>query len=120
MEIVDMTSRYINAYVRSGDVPYTCYAEMLLGYAENKVSYNIVSVTVDLIAYERIDAENCSMKERCVRCLSCCVQSSRGVSDVYPVVLNEGEVCSMTILLCSMKERRVRCFYSVVSMVAAR
>ncbi|KAH3834656.1 hypothetical protein DPMN_107988 [Dreissena polymorpha] len=66
MDIVDMT-RYIYAYVRNGDVPYTCDAEMLFDFAGNKVSYIVVSVSVDVIACERIDAENCSMKETCVR-----------------------------------------------------
>ncbi|KAH3853982.1 hypothetical protein DPMN_096520 [Dreissena polymorpha] len=67
MENVDMTSRFINAYVRSGNIPYNCDAEILFGYAGNIVSYNIVSVSVDVIAYERINADNCSMKERYVR-----------------------------------------------------
>ncbi|KAH3700417.1 hypothetical protein DPMN_075393 [Dreissena polymorpha] len=49
MEFVDLTSRYINAYVRSGDVPYICDAEILFGYAGNKISYNIVSVSFDVI-----------------------------------------------------------------------
>ncbi|KAH3814786.1 hypothetical protein DPMN_143297 [Dreissena polymorpha] len=62
MGTVDMTSRYVNAYVRSGDVPYPYDAEILFGYAGNKVSYSSVSVSVDVIAYEHIDAENCSMK----------------------------------------------------------
>ncbi|KAH3689959.1 hypothetical protein DPMN_191343 [Dreissena polymorpha] len=67
MENVNMTSRFINAYVRSGDIPYNCDAKLLFGYAGNIVSYTIVSVSVDEIAYERINAENCSMKERYVR-----------------------------------------------------
>ncbi|KAH3854850.1 hypothetical protein DPMN_097408 [Dreissena polymorpha] len=33
MGTVDMTSRYVYAYVRNADVPYTCDAEMLFGYA---------------------------------------------------------------------------------------
>ncbi|KAH3856898.1 hypothetical protein DPMN_099493 [Dreissena polymorpha] len=66
MEIVDMTSRYINAYVRSGDVPYTCDAEILFGYTGNNVSYKSFSVSVDVIAYKCIDVEKCSIKERCV------------------------------------------------------
>ncbi|KAH3854798.1 hypothetical protein DPMN_097347 [Dreissena polymorpha] len=67
MENVDMTSRFINAFVRSGDIPYNCDAEILFGYAGNIVSYNIVSMSVDVIAYECINIENCSMKKRYVR-----------------------------------------------------
>ncbi|KAH3849292.1 hypothetical protein DPMN_091691 [Dreissena polymorpha] len=44
--------------------PYNCDAEILFGYAGNIVFYNIVSVSIDVIAYERFNAENCSMKER--------------------------------------------------------
>ncbi|KAH3785988.1 hypothetical protein DPMN_164086 [Dreissena polymorpha] len=44
--------------------PYNFDAEILFGYAGNIVFYNIVSVSIDMIAYERINAENCSMKER--------------------------------------------------------
>ena len=31
----------------------------MFGYAGNIVFYNIVSVSIDVIAYERIQAENC-------------------------------------------------------------
>ncbi|KAH3897366.1 hypothetical protein DPMN_021554 [Dreissena polymorpha] len=74
MGTVDITSRYVNAYMRSGDVPYTSDTNMLLGYAGNKVSQNSVSMNVDVIVYERIDVENNSMKEKYFRCLSCCAQ----------------------------------------------
>ncbi|KAH3887461.1 hypothetical protein DPMN_011478 [Dreissena polymorpha] len=67
MKNVDMTSRFINAYVSSGNIPYNCDAEILFSYAENIFSYNIVYVSVDVIAYERINAENCSMKEMYVQ-----------------------------------------------------
>ncbi|KAH3878479.1 hypothetical protein DPMN_002375 [Dreissena polymorpha] len=66
MENVDMTSRFINAYVRSGDILYNCDVELLFGYARIIVSYTIFSVSFDVIAYKRINAENCSMKERYV------------------------------------------------------
>ncbi|KAH3854604.1 hypothetical protein DPMN_097149 [Dreissena polymorpha] len=67
MENVDMTSRFIKAYVRSGEIPYKCDAKILFSYTGNIVSYNIVSESVDVIAYERFNAKNCSMMERYVR-----------------------------------------------------
>jgi hypothetical protein len=51
------------AYVRSSDVPYPCDAETLFGNAGNEVSWSSVSPSFGVIAYERIDAENCSDKE---------------------------------------------------------
>ncbi|KAH3885786.1 hypothetical protein DPMN_009784 [Dreissena polymorpha] len=44
--------------------PYNFDAEILFGYAGNIVFYNIVSVSIDMIAYERINAENAENAER--------------------------------------------------------
>ena len=61
----------------------------MFGYAGNIVFYNIVSVSIDMIAYERINAENCLMKERCsITILLCSMKSA----DVYVKV---DDVCRM-------------------------